>query len=254
MSQPTQVTQISLNGLFTVIDNGSVRVPAGPPHRVADIITHDACWAPDGRHLVFAKEKNLFIAKPDGSEVHKLAAADGYVDWMRFSPDGTRLRFNVFLSNGAQIFEMRADGSGLHRLFTHACCGAWSPDGKYYFYHTGNALDTARGVDYGHIWVLPERRSIWGAIELGSPFQLTAGPVSFWGATTPSADGKQLRQKRRAPSFLPTEESHQSARSDSAPARSDSQESFRLHRIDCDHRDALWPLARSASRGLVRPA
>lgn len=166
-----------------------VPLPAGPPHRVGDVIAHDACWAPDGSHLVFANDKDLFVARPDGNEIRKLATLGGYVDWMRFSPDGTRLRFNVFsgqLFSGQSpdIFEMGADGTGLHRLLSHACCGAWSGDGKYYFYHSGEIL--------GHIWVLPERRSFFGAVELGTPFQLTAGPVSFRGATTPSAGGKQL--------------------------------------------------------------
>jgi hypothetical protein len=49
-----------------------VPLPAGSPYRVGDILAHDACWAPDGRHLVFANEKHLFVAKPDGSEVRNV--------------------------------------------------------------------------------------------------------------------------------------------------------------------------------------
>jgi len=160
-----------------------VPLPAGPPHRMGDIIAHDACWAPDGSRLVFANKNDLFVVKPDGSQVRKLAASI-YANWMRFSPDGTRLRFNVFDESSVDIFEMGVDGRGMHRLLSHACCGAWSSDGKYYFYHSGN--------DFGQIWVLPQRRSILGAVESSTPVQLTAGPVPFYGATTLSADGKQL--------------------------------------------------------------
>ena len=160
-------------------------LPGGPPHRVADIVAHDACWAPDGRHLAFANSKNIFAADADGSEVRKLAtpASFDFSFWIRFSPDGTRLRFSVgrFGPEKPEIIEMAADGSGLHRLPTHGgCCGTWSADGRYYYYKNGR-----------DIWVLPERKSVFGRVELGIPIQLTVGPVEF-GAPLPSTDGKYL--------------------------------------------------------------
>ena len=78
------------------------------------------------------------------------------------------------------MMEMAADGSRLHYLPIHGCCGRWSADGKYYFYQTSR-----------DIWVLPERKTFWGRVKLDAPVQLTTGPIKF-GATTPSADGKQL--------------------------------------------------------------
>ena len=81
--------------------------------------------------------------------------------------------------------EMRADGSGLHRLPIRGCCGTWSADGKYYFY------DQRVRNTFRDIWVLPERRSILGEVEFGTPVQLTAGPVPL-GQPMPSANGKQL--------------------------------------------------------------
>ena len=53
-------------------------LPAGPPHRLGDIVAHDACWAPDGRQLVFANGKDISVAKADGSEVRTLATPDGF--------------------------------------------------------------------------------------------------------------------------------------------------------------------------------
>src|SRR5215472_10594760 len=153
-----------------------VPLPAGPPHRLGDILADDACWAPDGHHLVFVNDRNLFVANPDGSEVRKLATADGFVDLIRFSPDGTRLRFTVRIHPGRwDIMEIGTDGSGLHRLPIQGCCGTWSADGKYYFYQTESGVPRSR--HYRNIWVLPERQSTIGGVELGAPVQLTAGPV-----------------------------------------------------------------------------
>jgi eukaryotic-like serine/threonine-protein kinase len=189
LRNPT-VFDFSQNRSELLVGTGPVWVlplPLGPPHRLGDIVAQDACWAPDGRHLAFARDKDVFVANADGSDVRKLATADGFdfSYWIRFSPDGTRLRFSVGRLNGpadeTEVMEMAADGSGLHRLPIHGgCCGTWSADGKYYFYQRGR--DT---------WVLPERQSVFGKVELGTPVQLTAGPLGF-GGPTPSIDGKHL--------------------------------------------------------------
>jgi DNA-binding winged helix-turn-helix (wHTH) protein len=165
-------------------------LPAGPPHRLRDIVAHDACWVPDGRHLAFANGKDIFLAAADGSDVRKLATAEGFdfSYWIRFSPDGRRVRFSVIKfgtpdnpMESMDVMEMAADGSGLHPLPIHGgCCGAWSADGGNYFYQKGR--DT---------WVLPEQQSLFGKVRLGNTIQLTAGPIGY-GPPTPSADGKQL--------------------------------------------------------------
>lgn len=161
-----------------------VPLPAGSPHRIGDILAHDACWAPDGHHLVFINDKDLFIAKPDGSEVRKLTSATSSATGIRFSPDGKRLRFTVHGPRAQvadfDIMEVAADGTGLHRLPIHGLGGDWSANGKYYFYATDR-----------DIWVLPEQRSIFSGVQLGTPVQVTAGPLVFR-APLPSTDGKQL--------------------------------------------------------------
>jgi Tol biopolymer transport system component len=158
-----------------------VPLPAGTPRRVGDVLAQDACWAPDGLHLAFLNDKDIFLAQPDGSGVHKLATVNAYSHFIRFSPDGKGLRFDVIRGVGDwEIAEMGADGSGLHQLPIHGCCGTWSADGRYYFYQTDR-----------DIWALPERRSILGKATPGVPVQLTAGPMKFFGPA-PTADGKQL--------------------------------------------------------------
>ncbi len=160
-------------------------LPAGPPHRLGDIVARDACWAPDGRRLAFTRGKDVFLAEADGRVVRKLASADGFSSWIRFSPDGKRLRFSVIKStaNGSEreIFEMAADGSGLHPLPIHGgCCGVWSANGEYYFYRKDR-----------DIWILPERRSLFDKVEFGTPVQLTVGPIRY-SALTSGADRNEL--------------------------------------------------------------
>src|SRR5262249_52177795 len=116
----------------------AVPLPVGSPHRVGDIVAEDACWSLDGRHLSFAHKTGLFFAKSDGTEARKLATVTGYPYWIRFSPDGNRLRFTVLTFDTHpeefDIMEIGADGKELHRLPIHGCCGTWSADGQYYFY------------------------------------------------------------------------------------------------------------------------
>ncbi|MGA8036981.1 MAG: winged helix-turn-helix domain-containing protein [Candidatus Acidiferrales bacterium] len=156
-------------------------LPAGAPHRLGDILADDACWSPDGRSLVFTDGVEIFGAKADGSEVRKLASPDLGLSMIRFSPDGRRLRFGVEIRDQMGVMEMAADGSGLHRLpIDGGCCGRWSSDGKYYFYINGR-----------DVWVLPEQRSPLGKIKLGTPAQLTAGPIAY-SALAPGTNGKEL--------------------------------------------------------------
>ena len=44
-------------------------LPAGLPRRVGDILAHDASWSPNGEQIVYARGNELFLAKPDGSEL-----------------------------------------------------------------------------------------------------------------------------------------------------------------------------------------
>src|SRR5215467_6117454 len=94
-----------------------VPLPAGPPRRVGDVFAQDACWAPDGLHLAFSNEHEIFLAQADGRDIRRLASTEGLLHSARFSPDGKRLRFSVFNQGSSYddmtIFEMHLDGSGL---------------------------------------------------------------------------------------------------------------------------------------------
>jgi Tol biopolymer transport system component len=95
----------------------TVPLPIGSPRRVANIMAHDATWSPDGSHLLFGTGHDYYLANSDGSEPRKLMSAVGVLYAIRFSPDGSRLRFTARdTANNLSLWEVHADGSGLREL------------------------------------------------------------------------------------------------------------------------------------------
>jgi Tol biopolymer transport system component/DNA-binding winged helix-turn-helix (wHTH) protein len=164
-------------------------LPSGSLQSVDGIECDDVSWAPGGK-IIFARDRDVFLSDPDGSNQHKLLSASGHVFHMGFSPDGARLRFSVDDRKNGQstIWEAQASGAGLHQILTEMtdfpdrCCGEWSPDGRYYFFET-------RRNGQSRIWALPERHSLWTMSP--APVPLTTVPPNFY-IGTPSEDGKKL--------------------------------------------------------------
>jgi Tol biopolymer transport system component/DNA-binding winged helix-turn-helix (wHTH) protein len=164
-------------------------LPSGSLQSVDGIECDDVSWAPGGK-IIFARDRDVFLSDPDGSNQHKLLSASGHVFHMRFSPGGARLRFSVDNRKTGQItiWEAQASGTGLHQILTEMtdfpdrCCGEWSPDGRYYFFET-------RRNGQSRIWALPERHSLW--TRSPAPVPLTTVPPNFY-IGTPSEDGKKL--------------------------------------------------------------
>ncbi|MGA9042677.1 MAG: protein kinase [Terriglobales bacterium] len=162
-------------------------LPSGAPRRLADIVGQGASWSPDGRHLVFFNASDIFQANADGTDAKKLITVSGTPRAPAFSPDGARIRFDIIVpeNNSDSIWEMRSDGSDLHPLRPAGhnppleCCGAWTLDGRYYFFVSGP-----------NIWAMREPVGLfhWRS---SAPVQLTTGPLAF-GALAPSPDGKKL--------------------------------------------------------------
>ena len=168
-----------------------IPVLGGPHHRVGDLAAYDATWSSDGQTMVYTKGYDLYLARSDGSEPRKLVATTGPANWPRWSPDQKRLRLTLLdpKIQTSSLWELSADGTNLHPLLSgwnnppNECCGAWTPDGKYFLFQA-----TRNGRT--DIWAMREEGS-WSRKGSQEPVQLTYGPLNFLGPV-PSKDGKRL--------------------------------------------------------------
>jgi Tol biopolymer transport system component len=169
-------------------------VLGGSRHRVDSLIANQAAWSPDGRQLVYSRGDGLYVASADGTASRKLATLEGSAPAFmpRWSPDGKTIRFSIPTSvrGGTSIWEVSAEGTGLHRLLvgwnnpSSECCGVWTPDGKYFFFLS------QKGDGTGNIWAIREGRSLFYEVN-DEPVQLSAGPAAMF-LPLPSLDGKKL--------------------------------------------------------------
>jgi Tol biopolymer transport system component len=173
----------------TAFQDGSlwaVPVLGGSPRRLGEAIGQAAAWSPDGQRIVYAEGNDLFLAKSDGSEPHKLVSAPDRIQYPAWSPDGTLIRFNVgALTLTGPLYQISVDRTNLHLLLPgwhtppDENCDRWTADGKYFVFKSGT-----------NIWALAEKGNLFGR-EDSQPVQLTSGPMSFF-TPLPSKDGKKL--------------------------------------------------------------
>ncbi len=165
-------------------------LPAGSPRQMPFTGLH-AAWSPDGQQLVVSKGSDLYLAKPDGSDFHKLLSLQGSVDGATFSPDGTRIRFTLadLINTTSALWEVGANGTGLRPLLPgwnnppQECCGKWTRDGAYYIFQSNNAAGS-------NIWAMQDRARLFRRSNR-PPVQLTTGPISYAGPEV-SNDGRRL--------------------------------------------------------------
>jgi serine/threonine protein kinase/Tol biopolymer transport system component len=168
----------------------------GSPRRLGDIVAGDAAWSPDGRQLVYELGGQLYLCKSDGTDTRKLLSVKGVPNWLRWSPDGRRLRFGVYddKTGSSSLWEVAADGSNLHPLLLGwnnpplDYYGSWTPDGQYYVFESWHNLG---GDNWARdIWALREKRGLFDKPP-SRPVQLTAGPLNYASALA-SKDGRRL--------------------------------------------------------------
>ncbi len=167
-----------------------IPVLGGAPLRLG-IVAHDGAWSPDGKRMVFASREELYVARSDGSEPRKLATTPGRAFWLRWSPDGARLRFTLISPQGyaGSLWEISAEGHGLRALplargeHDLDCCGEWSPDARHFFFRRfrDNRAD---------IWAIRERKGLFDRTA-SEPARVTSGPPHF-AAVVPTRDGRRL--------------------------------------------------------------
>ncbi len=166
-------------------------IVSGSRHRLGAVTSSEVGWSPDGHRIAYVKGAALYLANTDGTEARQIAALPGDVSWLRWLPDGKKLRFTVAdpKTNANSIWEVSASGGDLHPLLPGwnsppaECCGSWTPDGKYFVFQSAHG-------GRSDIWALREADGFLKP-EKSKPVQLTSGPLDFLGPV-PSKDGKRL--------------------------------------------------------------
>jgi Tol biopolymer transport system component/predicted Ser/Thr protein kinase len=146
-----------------------------------------AAWSPDGQQLVYARDMELHLARSDGTEIRKLATFAGYPFFVRWSPDGRRLRLSVSGTGdtAASLWEISVDDGHVRPVLPgwdpswYNCCGSWTADGKYFVFQSRS-----------NVWAMREKAGFLRRAAQ-QPVQLTTGPMAaYW--PLPSRDGKRL--------------------------------------------------------------
>jgi Tol biopolymer transport system component len=165
----------------------AVPLPAGEPRRLGSAEADAAGILQDG-HILFATDRDLFIASQDGSNPSKLGSLPGRVASLEPSPDGKRVLLQLDLKgdNTFDTFESAADGTEVQKIRSarpNECCFHWSWDGNYLLHSvkTGSRWD---------IWALPVHAGLFRTST--KSIRLTTGPLSFSGGAIPTRDGKQI--------------------------------------------------------------
>ena len=143
-----------------------------------------ATWSPDGTELAFVQGTAVYRARSDGSDAQEVAKLPGIGSWLRWSPDGSRLRLTVFdkTTGRSSLWEVALSEKRALPLLQNwnqrgsDCCGNWTPYGKYFVFQSTREGKT-------EIWSLAAGKK--------RPMQLTAGQINSL-APFVSADGHKL--------------------------------------------------------------
>ena len=166
-------------------------VQGGEPRRMGEAIGHEPAWSPDGTQITYVRGRSLYTIHPDGTQLRELAHGPGLPHFPAWSPDGETIRFSMDKrEDGTQaVWEMAADGSGLHPIFASGrqpasqSAGQWTADGRYFLFSGCENYDC-------NLWGIREAWNWFRRSHLG-PVQLTHGPDSLHVAI-PSQTGSRV--------------------------------------------------------------
>lgn len=145
-------------------------------HRVAGVLGHDATWMPNGSDILYAANDELRIVHPQSGATEPFAKAPGRAFWLRWSPDGRRLRFTVIdpITHTQSIWELTSNDPTPRPLLnqwsgrSNECCGAWTRDGSSFIFQSMRDGES-------DLWRL------LGNSNSANPKRLTNGPLYFEG-------------------------------------------------------------------------
>jgi len=170
-----------------------VSLANGLARRLGSLKGHTATWSPDGRRIAYAAgavgaAPELYIAYKDGTNTRRVAGFEkGFVEIVRWSPDGKILRFTF----GGKLWQVSVDGTNLHPI--ELPLGAnrwlssanWTADGRYFVFSVWNPEQFKN-----EIWTFRERKSFFGK-PAPMPIELTTSAMNFWNPA-PNPMGKQI--------------------------------------------------------------
>ncbi len=170
------------------IETWEVPIVGGSPRKIGT--AYQSVVSPDGTKIIFRRGMtDLYLANADMSNERKIFSTDAMsIYWLRFSPDGKRIRFTVFIDHFAgSIWEYSLALGESYPILPdwdakYACCGSWTPDGKYYVFE-------AMHESGPQIWAVKNMPG--GTPDPVGPFQITSQAMDFKRPTI-SDDGKTI--------------------------------------------------------------
>jgi Tol biopolymer transport system component len=121
-----------------------VPVPAGAA-RNTGLRARAAAWSPEGERLAFtggsddynrAAPGAIFVAQADGSSPREVWRGEAGIPWLRWSPDGRRIRFGSFDRESSEWWwlDLPSDGSSPPKRVGRGERGAWTADGRRFVF------------------------------------------------------------------------------------------------------------------------
>ena len=129
----------------------------GSPQRVGEIVARLARWSPDNQRMAYSHGPVVSVAAVDGGQTQVVGTYRGQPRRLVWSPDGTRLRFQLWSDSAFEPSAWEAvltSGkkwkiAGVRRLSVDADCCAdwtWTRDGRQFVYLLSSARSGSRLV------------------------------------------------------------------------------------------------------------
>ena len=94
--------------------------------------SHSPAWSPDGHTIAFSRmrsgQADIFVMRPDGTEVMPLSSEPGHAVASSWSPDGTQIAYGTQFAR--DIYVIDADGSDQTVRTEDGEGPSWAPDGS----------------------------------------------------------------------------------------------------------------------------
>ncbi|HEV8432767.1 MAG TPA: protein kinase, partial [Thermoanaerobaculia bacterium] len=168
MSLPFDPVAMQVSGSPAPAGNGSRRI------LTADV-TNDGKWI---AFSAVGPQENLFVCRPDGSDLRQLTNDSFKNRGPVWSPDGSRIAFFTNRGGDYDIWTIRSDGSDAQQItsggfrFCH-----WTPDGRH-------LIAWKDGHNFATVDASPNGKLVWCATP---PSDMHAAPPAAF-----SPDGKRL--------------------------------------------------------------